>query len=263
MDVLGALGGQFVLFALSLVLMQASLRWGRLKGLFAALPFGLLPSLALAALTFWQIQQKDLPEIKEARQAYVVQGEQLATQVYPKPDDSAERDAFGVLWSKLFEVSPAVEFCIYMGLLAALAVVLRRRYARAGLMPVPEALSRWTAPWSLVWLILGPAAILVARAKGLLDLEDVWKDLAYNLLVVGLAIFLFQGMVVAGAKLKAWWLNPRMRALVFLALACVFASLLFQAGLGLLAFLLLTGLFEPWMDVRRLRHAPPDPGHKP
>ncbi len=175
MDVLGALGGQFVLFALSLVLMQASLRWGRLKGLFAALPLGLLPSLALAALTFWQIQQKDLPEIKEARQAYVVQGEQLATQVYPKPDDSADRDAFRALWSKLFEVSPACEFCVYMGLLAALAVVLRQALRQSGaLMPAPEAaLGRWTAPLVPgLASVLGPAAVLLVRAKGLVELDS-------------------------------------------------------------------------------------------
>jgi hypothetical protein len=263
MSLLGALGEELVLFAFSLVLMQASLRRGRLKGLFAALPVGLLPALALAGLAFWQLQQKDLPEMRDARQAYVAQVEHMAATAYPKPEDGADRDAFRELWSKFFEVSPAIEFCFHLGILAALAVLLRRRYAKAGLMPEAEPLSRWTAPWTLSWLVLGPAFVLVGAAKGLFEIEDLWQSLAWNLLVVGLSIFLFQGMVVAAAKLKAWWLDPRTRALVFLVLAGVFASFLVQAGRGLLAFLLFTGLFEPWMDARRLRQAPPSPGRKP
>lgn len=263
MSFIGALGGQLVLFALSLLLMQAALRWGRSQGLFAALPWGVIPAVALAALSFWQVQQKDLPEIKQARQDFLAQVEHLSTQYYPKPEDSAQRDAFRALWSKFFEIAPAMEFCFHLGLLAALAVVLRRRYTRTGAMPEAEALSHWTAPWSLAWLVLAPAFLLVARAKGVLEIDPVWALLAWNLLVVGLCIFLFQGMVVAGAKLKFWWQDPRTRALVFLVLAGVFASLLVQDGRGLLAFLLLTGLFEPWMDMRRLHQPPPSQAPKP
>jgi hypothetical protein len=263
MSALGALGGQLVLFALSLLLMQAALRWGRGRGLFAALPLGMLPALALACLAFWQIQQRDQPEIKEIRQTYQAQVEKMATQYFPKPEDSAQRDDFKELLGRFYEVSPAMEFCFHLGLIAVMAMMLRRRYARAGLLPPAEGLLDWTAPWTLAWLVLAPAFVLVARAKGLLTLETPWPLLAWNILVVGLAIFLFQGMVVALAKLKSWWFVPRTRALVFLVLAVVFASFLIQNGQLLFSFLLFMGLFEPWMDMRRLRHKPSDPGAKP
>lgn len=255
MSALGALGGQLVLFALSLLLMQAALRWGRSQGLFAALPWGMLPALAIACLAFVQLQQAEDPEVKAAKAAYVAQVEHLATQAFPKPEQSAQRDAFRELWSHFFEVAPAIEFSIHLGVLAALAVMLRRRYARAGTLPPAEPLSRWTAPWPLAWLVLGPVFVLVAQAKGGLELPATYGLLAWNLLIVGLFIFLFQGMVVASAKLRSWWQDPRTRSLVFLVLAGVFTSLLIQDGRGLLVFLLLTGLFEPWMDVRRL-HQP-------
>lgn len=262
MTMLGVLGEQLLLFALCLLIMQAALRSGRSQGLFAALPWGVMPALALALVAFWQFQQKDIPEIKAARQIYMTQADQLTAQAYPKPEDSALRDSFRALLGKFLEVVPAVQFSIHLVLLAALAVFLRRRFAQVGSMPSPEPLSRWTTPWYMAWLVLGPGVLLGARAKGLIEIETIWALLAWNVLIVGLAIFLFQGLLVIGVKLKTWIRKPNTRALVFLFLAGVIASLLIQDGRSLLAFLILTGLFEPWVDARRLRQPPPAPNLK-
>jgi hypothetical protein len=260
---LAVLGGELLLFALSLLIMRAVLRRSQAGGLFVALPWGSIPALFLAVLAFAQIQQKDLPEVKEARQVYIAQAEHFAARVYSKPDANVERDEFRDTLAKVFEVEPALEFCFHLGILAALAAALRRRQAKLGLMPALAPLWQWTAPWELVWLILGPALLMFGAIRGLLSLKEPGLHAAWNILVVGLAVALFQGAVVFWAKLRSWWLVPASRPLVFIVLLGVFLSLGLQGPLGLMAFLLLTGLFEPWVDARRLRQPPPETGLKP
>jgi hypothetical protein len=252
---MGALGGQLLLFALSLVLMQAGLKRRKAAGLFAALPWGILPSLVVSALAFWQIQQGSDPDLQAARAAYNTQVEQWSVQMYPLAGSEVQRLAFKALWTKLFELGPAIEFSLHLGILAAIAVFLRRRYTKAGLLPPAEKITRWIAPWPLAWLVLFPALVWVAKDQ---DAKMApWAfPLALNLLVAGLAIFLFQGGVVLVGTLLGWWNNPRTKALVFLMLAGIFASLLFQDGRGLVTVLVMTGLFDPWLNLRRLNIAP-------
>jgi hypothetical protein len=263
MSLFGALGGQLLLFALALLLMQAALRKGGSTSLFAALPLGLLPSLIVAVGLFWQVQDRTDPEMLSLRQGFNTQVEHKATEIYPKPEDSAQRDAYRQAVTQGFEVVPAFMFSCHLGLLAAMAVALRRRLAKVGAMPEVAPLWQWTAPWGLVWLILGPGLLLAGANKGLLDIKEAGIHAAWNILVVGLAVTLFQGAVVFWAKLRSWWLVPASRPLVFIVLLCVFLSLWLQSALGLVAFLFLTGLFEPWVDARRLRRPPLEPGLKP
>jgi hypothetical protein len=114
-----------------------------------------------------------------------------------------------------------------------------------------------------VWLILAPVLVLAGASKGFFKVEEPQMHAFWNLIVVGLAIAVFQGAVVLWARLRTWWLAPASRFLVFIVLLGVVVSLVFQGAIGLLAFLLLTGLFEPWVDARRLRRPPQEPGTKP
>lgn len=256
MSLQGGLGVLLVLFALSLLFMQAALRWGRSTGLFAALPWGMLPLLFLAVSYFGALQQVDDPEVKAQRLQYQTEVERMAAQVYPKPEQNAERDALRSQWSKVIEVAPALMFSLLLGILAPLAVHVRWRATRNGSMVPPQRLSHWTAPWPLTWLILVPIFLIVAEDRAGLTLGSVWLKLAWNILVVGLAVFLFQGLLVMAAKLRAWSRDPNTRALVFLTLALVFTSFLLGDVRGLLVALLVMGIFEPWLDLRRLNPPP-------
>jgi hypothetical protein len=81
-----------------------------------------------------------------------------------------------------------------------------------------------------------------------------------NLLTVGSVVFLFQGLVILGAKMGAWARDPRTRALALLTTVVLALGIAFADRFGLLQvfmlMLLVTGLLEPWVDLRHLRTPP-------
>jgi hypothetical protein len=237
--------------------MRLSLRRNPVGGLFTALPLGLLPSLLMSALFFAQIHGPVSPELLQVKGDWMKRWAELAASPKLSEAHKAEFIAFG---EKLFGAMPALYFCFQAAVLGALAAWMRQRLARLGLAPKPAQLSQWTAPFALVWLVLGPVFWVYGGQRGVLHGPAWVTALAENLLVVGLALYLFQGVVILGAKLLAWSRDPNTRALTPLVLAAVFASLLLLNGQGLLVFLVLTGLFDPWVDLRRLQAPPKDPG---
>lgn len=252
MDTLGAVGGELVVFALSLALMQWALRRKRSDKLFAALPLGLLPALVTSSMLFYQLQHQELPEVAALHSALM---QKVDAVQLPKPEAGevqVTKEELRSLADVFFELLPSLEFSFRLVLLAALAALLRRRMTKLGLAAQPEPLSRWTAPWGLVWLVVAPVFWMLAASQGLVQ-SPPWADhLAWNLLAVGALIHLFQGVVVFGARLTAWGRDPRTRALASLLLAAAAISLLLDRR-GLVLMLMLAGLFEPWMDLRRLR----------
>lgn len=260
MDLLSVLGEQLVFFALSALLMQMALKRRPEGGLFSALRLGMLPALLLFGVEFAALQQRDLPEVKALLAAKTAMADEMTARFFPKPDQEKMRVEAAAQVKRMIEIEPAVRFIFQMALLAGLAAWFRRRQARMGLASEPGPLSRWTAPFGLLWLVIGPVFALVARSAQLLDLTVGWRHAIYNVLAVGLALYLFQGLVVLGAKLAAWHRDPRTRAFAPLVLAAAALSLLFQDGGGLFVVLLFTGLFEPWIDLRRLHQPPPDNG---
>jgi hypothetical protein len=255
---LGALISELVLFlGASWGLMALALRRRPEGGLFSAMWPGALPALVLAGLTFYQWQQAGDPGLKAAHQSLMEPLQQAAKDRFGKPEQAEQRQQMVDLGESLFTVAPALEAIFRLALLAPLAVLLRRRKARAGLSPDPGPLSRWSAPWWLAWAVLGPLFWLLARRESLAQGPD-WADpLAWNILVLGAAVQAFHGSVVLFGKLAAWSSQPRTRALVPLSLGLAFASVLLLADLRpLLAMTALLGLFDPWLDLRRLRQPP-------
>jgi len=261
MELLSVLGEQLVFFAVSALLMQLALKRRPEGGLFSALTLGMLPALLLFGLEFAALQHRELPEVKALYEAKAAMAEQMTARFFPKPDQEKLRTETVASVKRMIEIEPAVRFIFLMALLAGLAAWLRRRQARMGLAMDPGPLSRWTAPFGFIWLVMGPVFLLLARRAQLLDVPVWGGHAAWNLLAVGLALYLFQGLVVFGAKLAAWSRDPRTRAFTPLVLAAAALSLFYQDGGGLFVFLVLTGLFEPWIDLRRL-HQPTDTGSK-
>lgn len=253
---LPALGLELLVFGLSVALMRAALARRRGAGLFAGLPAGLVPVFVLAALFFVQFQHGEDPGVRQVRGEWVQQWEQAASISFPKPEQAALREDFRALGLRIYRVIPALQFCVHGLVLALLAMFLRRRRARAGLDVQPEPLGHWTAPFGLIWLVLAPVFWIYGNGIGALR-GPAWLGLlAENLLVVGLALYVAQGGIILLAKLSAWNRHPRTRGLAPLALMLMALMLFIRQGLGLLYLLVFFGLFEPWMDLRRLRAGP-------
>jgi hypothetical protein len=257
MDALASFGVQAAFFVLSLGLMQVALSRRPAGGLFSALPLGLLPAAALAAGQFWAMQQPNLPEVMAERAAWTDFADKMAVEQTPDKDQAEDRAELEQGYGQILEAWPAGQFCLFMIVLAPLAAYMRRRRAKRGLAPDPGPLSRWCAPYGLVWLVLGPVFWLALSRHGLVQAPDWVDHLALNVLTLGSVIFLFQGLVVAGAKISAMARDPRTRALAILSLACLGLAFFFADQVGLLQMfslmLVVTGLLEPWVDLRRLR----------
>ncbi len=261
MDALASAGAELVFFGLSFGLMQFALRRGG-GGLFRALPLGLLPAFLVALAQFWTLQQPGLAEAQAERAQWAQAAQGMVERQVPSTDKdaAADRAELTSLYLAAGEALPAMQFCLALAVLAPLAAYLRRRQFRRGLAPDPGSLARWSAPWGLVWLVLGPGLWLGASRTGLIQ-GPAWADhLALNVLVVGTVLFLFQGVVVFGAKVAAWARDPRTRFLAVLLLSCAALAVVFADRSGLLQMfglmLLVTGLLEPWADLRHLKPQP-------
>ena len=253
---LAALGLELLVFGLSVALMRAALSRRRGGGLFVALPAGLAPVLALATLFFVQFQHEEDPQVKQVKEEWVQQWEQAASASFPKPDQAALREEFRGLGRRIYGVIPALQLCFHGFILGILAMLMRRRRARLGLDVAPEPLGHWTAPFGLIWLVLAPVFWLYGRDLGVLA-GPAWAGLlAENVLLLGVAVYILQGIIILAAKLRAWSRDPSTRALAPLALMLMALLLFIQQGLGLVYMLVFFGLFEPWIDLRRLRGGP-------
>jgi len=264
MDVLASVGVNLVFFALSLGLMQFALWKRKSGGLFSALPLGLLPALVLAVAQFWSLQQVDLPEVKAERAQWADLVHSKAIEQLPGKDQAADRAQMETLWTASLEAEPAGLLVLIMVVLAPLAAYLRRRQAKRGLAADPGPLAFWSAPWGLVWLVVAPAFIMAASRSGWLS-APAWLDhLALNALTLGTVIFLFQGLVVVAVKESRWFRDPRTRGMAILGLLGLVIGFMFTDRLGLLQMfglmLLLIGLLEPWVDLRRLKAQVPQGG---
>jgi hypothetical protein len=237
----------------SVALMWASLERQTQGGPFAALPAGLSLLLLVAAFRFAGMQALEDPRNQAAQQAWRAAANEAAAWAAPKPEQAAVRTALLELLEKIFSILPAIYFCFEAALLAAVALWLRRRRTRLGLMAPAEPLTHWTAPIGCIWLVVGPVFWMLGRERGYFTSQPVVNNLARNLLFAGLVLYLFQGAIVLTAKLQAWARDPATRAMPMLVMVGVFFALWLHGAQSLFVFLVLMGLFEPWADLRRLR----------
>lgn len=125
-----------------------------------------------------------------------------------------------------------------------LNVLLMKRYCRAhGVAQPPwEEWSRWKAPEMLVWGVVTGGLMLVLPVPQL-------KLPGVNLLIVLGTIYLFQGLSIVTFYLDRWRLPGFFRAIAY---AVVVMQKFVTIGTVFL------GLFDMWLDFRRLSKPPPE-----
>ena len=126
-----------------------------------------------------------------------------------------------------------IGFCVWLNVVAA------RPVFRWGKLEYPSFVSmdRWQTPESMIWGVIGSGFALFL-------LSGVIKSFAANVLIVLMFIYLFQGMSIILFFLNKYHLPPWIRLGVY------FLIIIQQLFLVLLA---IAGLFDQWIDFRRLK----------
>jgi len=131
---------------------------------------------------------------------------------------------------------------IGVGFAVWLNVVMAKPFFRMGKLDYPEfvPMDRWQTPDRMIWgvIISGFALFL---------LSGVVKSFAANVLIILMAIYLFQGLSIILFFLNKYHLPSWIRIGVY------FLILIQQLFLVLLA---LAGLFDQWIDFRKLHREP-------
>ncbi len=247
-------GEELVVLGLGLLLAVLRMRVHPKGSAFDPLVWGLAPLLAASTSTWWAFQT-NAPWVLSIKTDLLKQTEQRAIELLAQSGQDAaaiqvvaHEIALGVI-----RVTPAVEFVFRAGLLVALVFLARRILAKQAWTSSPKQLALWTAPLGLTWLVLAPGFWLLARSMGWATANPMATDLALNILVIVAPIFLFQGALVVVERIKREALSVSTRFLLA-GLALVLA--LSPVFVPSLVFLGLLGLFEPWMDFRRLTPPP-------
>jgi len=126
------------------------------------------------------------------------------------------------------------------GLVVWLNVVVSRHLFRLGNLTYPEfgETDRWWAPEPMVWGVIAAGFSLFLPVGGI-------RWVAINVLIVLLTVYVFHGLAIV-----LFFLN-KYRAPSWIRLGVYFLILFQQVFLFLLA---LGGLFDQWVDFRRIRH---------
>ncbi len=129
-----------------------------------------------------------------------------------------------------------------VGFAVWLNVVMARPFFRLGKLKYPEFISmdRWQTPERMIWGVIGSGFALFL-------LTGVIQSFAANVLIVLMVIYLFQGLSIILFFLNKYRLPSWIRIGVY------FLIVIQQLFLLLLA---LAGLFDQWVDFRKLRSEP-------
>ncbi len=154
------------------------------------------------------------------------------------PEKAAEIEAFGQAFlDTLAKLYPAL-MVLGTGFVVWLNVMVSRPLLRARGLPVPEfmPLEQWKAPDSLVWGVIASGFALFLASGGL-------KWLAVNVLIVLMIVYVFHGLAILLFFLKKYRVPPWVRAGIY------FLVVVQQLFLAVLA---LAGLFDQWVDFRKI-----------
>ncbi|MFZ5564043.1 MAG: YybS family protein [Thermodesulfobacteriota bacterium] len=123
----------------------------------------------------------------------------------------------------------------WMTLLTARAVMKRKGLAFPDFGP----LNRWSAPDFLVWAVIGGGVLMLVPAEPA-------KAAAQNTLIVLATIYFFQGIAILSFLFESKGVPRPVRVAVYTMMAIWQLLALLVAGVG---------LFDTWVDFRRLRRA--------
>jgi uncharacterized protein YybS (DUF2232 family) len=133
-------------------------------------------------------------------------------------------------------------FIVGTGFTVWLNIVVARPLFKRGNIKYPDfiPMDRWEAPEVLIWGVIGSGFSLFL-------LPGVIRSLAANVLIVLMAIYLFHGLSIIVFFLHKYRLPPWIRIGVYLLI------IIQQLFLVLLA---LAGVFDQWVDFRKLHKEP-------
>ncbi|VBB42086.1 conserved membrane hypothetical protein [uncultured Desulfatiglans sp.] len=153
--------------------------------------------------------------------------------------DQSELEAFS---QSLFDLLARIYFSLMvigMGVVVWLNLIAGRVLLKARRMDLPRTapLDRWHAPEQLVWALI-VSGFLTFLGSGPLAV------VAVNVLIVAMAVYLFHGLSIILFFLNRYRVPGWARAGVYF--------LIFMQQI-LLVLLALLGLFDQWMDFRKMR----------
>ena len=133
-------------------------------------------------------------------------------------------------------IAPGLAIVALGGIVLANVSLVRWRQSREGAVPVFGDLTLWSAPPAGIWMLIavGYASFLP---------WPVARTVAWNLLVIVLAVYLCQGLAIVQFAFRTWHVPAWARVLAY-----VLVAVEWLAGLAVV----LLGVFDLWVDFRRL-----------
>lgn len=242
------LAGHFLLLALFSWVMARDMKRRPGGGFFHPVMRGFIPVALVSLVAFIGMQGSDSAEIAKYREAFIATYSQAMEAIYK--DKGLGTAAAREMAQTFFRLQPGLQCLFWLVVLSGVAFVMRRMLARRGQTSMPAPLSRWKAPDLLIWLLLLPGALVLMDDRGWLGEVEAWiRDLSLNFLVVTVAVYVFQGMMVLLERLTRAGL-PKFFGNLLMALALLVSTL--PSGRGPAWALLLLGVFDTWFDLRNL-----------
>jgi uncharacterized protein YybS (DUF2232 family) len=208
------------------------------RTVFIATLFMLL--LGLGFLFFLALQ-KDMGPL-DLMFSYLQEHLKTAISSYDKigiPQEKAvELEKFGkVLIEMISKIYPSLAI-IGTGFVVWLNIIMARPLFRMGNLEYPEFVhfDRWQAPDSLIWGVIGSGFALFLASRGI-------KLVAVNALIVIMVIFFFHGLSITLFFLNKYSAPTPIRVAIYLL---IIIQQLFVVVLAL------AGLFDQWIDFRRI-----------
>ncbi len=155
------------------------------------------------------------------------------------PEKMAEFQAYGNRFVYTISKIYLSLMVVGVGFAVWLNVILARPLFRIGDLPYPHFvnLGRWQAPDGLVWGLIGSGFLI------LLTSGDI-RWIAINAMIIIMAAYVFHGMSIVAFFLNKYHVSTWIRAGIY------FLIFIQQV---LLVVLALAGVFDQWIDFRKIR----------
>jgi hypothetical protein len=231
------------------------------SGFFRPVLMGFAPILVISIVSFTVMQGMKADELAKAKEALAAQFAALLGSQSGAAAFTAEE--LQMITELSLRLQPAAVSIFWLAILTLAALGLRKWLAEKGQTKIAEPLSRWRAPDFLIWMLFIPAAILLLDQRHWLGKVEVWiRDLSQNMVIIMLAIYLFQGMMVLLEKISRLGMP---KPVVALLLSSALVMALLPAGRGIALGLLMLGLLDTWFNFRKLapKHGDDDERSKP
>jgi uncharacterized protein YybS (DUF2232 family) len=153
-------------------------------------------------------------------------------------ENAVEFEAFGKAFvDTISRIYPSL-MIVGTGFAVWLNIVISKPLFRIGKLPYPDyfLMDRWQAPDHLVWVVIASGFALFFASGGI-------QSFAINALIIMMAIYLFHGLSILLFFLNKYHVPNWIRVGVYMLI------MIQQLFLGLLA---LAGLFDQWVDFRKI-----------